>query len=810
MAAPTPNYIPVTAAPPTQLVDRVNLGMQLRRYWKLFTHRWFIVLLCVLVGTGYMGYKAYTIVDTYGAFAELALAMKVAKEGGGPTVIEPAFVERQLYNMQSSQLHAKIQEILDKEAEVEGTPGKWKHIGISPAANTGAAATFRLSATSTNAAYVAKYVQTWAKEFLNFRQNEIDQTYGKELVSTIQQINLLEKEETKARKELEDFQKTNNLATVRDALNVELKRYGNAVENHDAIVAQLRRLKATTEQEIAEGAFALTAKPLTERRAQEAVAANPDKESIDLALKFPEQSDYRKLTDELRGLTAQWKRYEQTLKPKHDLMVELAERIKAKEAEIKFQLGIIATKRENSIKDLEQQEKFQSQLVEESKARVTAMGSIDNEFKRLDAEINRVMTSLAQERQRKFDIQMVNNEKQPQFTVQNPGSPAAKTPQKKSKLIFNGFFAGLVVGIAIIYFLHRLDDRLELAEDIADVLEQPVLGQVPLVETKSKTAGQVIITRLHQHDMFAESLRGVRSCVILGVEEGTRKVLMVSSAVPGDGKTTFTVNFAATLAIAGHRVLLVDADLRRGNTHGYFGYSRENGLVDVLTGSSHWSDVLKETELKTLQVITSGKIPPNPGELLGGAPMAQFIKEARDNFDFVVVDCPPLTGLDDTFVLLNHSDGLLFVVRAGQTSMRFARAAINAVNQRGGRLLGVVLNGITADNPYYYYNYYYHSYYNKADQEPMVPVGSIPQPAQQMAAPRTPRYKTMSIEAVARVRTVGERPSSSQIGEEERVKAVAYKARRASRLTTASVPGSRPAAPPASPAQPPPEGDKAA
>ena len=223
---------------------------------------------------------------------------------------------------------------------------------------------------------------------------------------------------------------------------------------------------------------------------------------------------------------------------------------------------------------------------------------------------------------------------------------------------------------------------------------------------------------------------------------------VISSAVPGDGKTTFTVNFATTLAHAGNRVLLIDADLRRGNIHSYFDKSREPGLTDVLTGKLHWRDVVVPTELNNLELITTGPLPPNPGELLISPVMAQFLAEARETYDHILFDCPPLTGIDDTFCVVSLADGLIFVIKAGQTSMVFAKNALAAVRQRGASIIGIVVNGITTDHPAYYYNYYYHAYYSDNQTKTIDPATS--RPASKMAARRSAPPNSIQAEAQAR------------------------------------------------------------
>ena len=422
-------------------------------------------------------------------------------------------------------------------------------------------------------------------------------------------------------------------------------------------------------------------------------------------------------------------------------MVSLNDDIQKIERDMKFQLEDIEAKRLATIESLKKDEDALKRTIEPKRREVQEKQAILHEYTKLaddEANIKQVLDGL---RKALSALDMApSNEEQIVIGEVGYGNPAPVRPNR-SQMILAGLALGLGVGLTIIYLLGRLDDRLELAEDIEAELEEPVLGQIPLVDMKDLKDDRLLITHMDEHNMFSESIRGVRSAVMLGGKPGKKQVLLITSAVPGDGKTTFTVNFAVTLAIAGHRVLLVDADLRRGNTHNYFKDPREPGFSDVLLGELHWSDVVHQTEVKTLQAIHSGKLPSNPGELLISPVTRQFIDEVRQSFDYIIFDCPPLTAIDDAFSLVGLADGLLFVVRSGQTSMRFAKTALTTVRQRGANILGIVLNGITADNPYYYYKNYYHSYYSKGQPRP-VAAENLPVPAAKMAPPKVHRLKS--------------------------------------------------------------------
>ena len=141
----------------------------------------------------------------------------------------------------------------------------------------------------------------------------------------------------------------------------------------------------------------------------------------------------------------------------------------------------------------------------------------------------------------------------------------------------------------------------------------------------------------------------------------------------------------------------------------------ENGFSDVLEGRISLSEAIRGTSENGLFILTAGSRPANPSELLIGPKTKSVIAQLRKDFDYVIFDSPPVTAIDDTFSIAAFSDGLMFVVRAGVTSMKLAKVALNLVQQRGLNLMGLIINGVSSDNPYYYYtNYYYSSYYQRS------------------------------------------------------------------------------------------------
>ncbi len=748
MAAPPKTPPHSTAQHGTSLVDRVNVGMHIRRYLKVVARRWILFTLCVLGGGGYMAYKAYTTPDMFRAVSIISVAPRLRTVYASQLEYQEAldnFYEENL-NLIRGVVKDRAETKFAQRNPLAPLPPLFAQAGK-------VASSFQLSVDSTELASAKIYLTNWAREFIAYKNEVKDNTVAREAARTADEITRFTAKLEEARAAKEGFLRTNKIGSPSETGAAAQKRYDQAIDKYREIQTALKLEKGRTPKDIAEGATAgLRAPPPP----GEARTGNPG-EGEDPLARFATESKYSEMKLRLRAEESEMERLLVTLKTNHPFMKVIAGRIAQYQEGVEHQLDLIQEKREARIRYLEQQLIQYGSLKDQLLEDVQAKAAISYEYERLvkdEAQIEKHLEGL-QKQMLAFDKSSIDES---QFTVvqQAVQQPSAATPDRR-KMILQGFFFGLVAGLGLVYFLHRLDDRLEIAGDIEEALEEPVLGQIPQVETKSLKGKCILITNLDQYSFFAEAIRGVRSAVMLGTEGGKKQVLLVSSAVPGDGKTTFTVNFAATLALAGHRALLVDCDLRRGNTHNYFKHDREPGFSEVLAGEVHWRDVLKDTPAGALKVINSGRLPANPGELLLSPIVKQFLEEARQEFDYVVIDCPPLTAIDDAFSLIGLSDGLLFVVRAGQTSMRFAQSALAAVRQRGCSILGIVLNGITADNPYYYYNTYYHSYYTRGEGEK--PLSSAT-PGVRMAKPKG-RVHPSSITAGAKA-LAGESVSAAE------------------------------------------------
>ncbi|GAA5197548.1 polysaccharide biosynthesis tyrosine autokinase [Rugosimonospora acidiphila] len=277
------------------------------------------------------------------------------------------------------------------------------------------------------------------------------------------------------------------------------------------------------------------------------------------------------------------------------------------------------------------------------------------------------------------------------------------SPRPARNLTLAGLL-GLLAGVIGAILREQLDNTVRSTAILQRVASAAVLGQVPY-DGESKTTPLIVGSA--GQSLRAEALRKLRTNLrFVDIQEPSR-VIAVTSATQGEGKTTTCCNLAITLAETGSRVLLIDADLRRPKVGHYFGLASEVGLTDVLIGEVTVRAAAQPWGEKELYVLTSGSVPPNPSELLGSARMTDLLRELRDWVDIVIIDTPPLLSVTDGAVVSVQADGTLMVTRAGKTTQAQVTAAVRALQTVPARLLGCVLNMTKASraDAYYYKSY---------------------------------------------------------------------------------------------------------
>jgi capsular exopolysaccharide synthesis family protein len=306
---------------------------------------------------------------------------------------------------------------------------------------------------------------------------------------------------------------------------------------------------------------------------------------------------------------------------------------------------------------------------------------------------------------------------------------------------------GVFLGIGIVMLIQFLDRTIytpEQAEQLA-----PLLATIPVIESfdesvreKTGTNVQVIegpdaeykkiashlVTHFDPKSSVSEAYRALRTNVLFsgtyeaGSEGKLGKAYTVTSSSPKEGKSTTISNLAITIAQGGQKVLLIDTDLRRPVIHSIFGYNKEPGVTNYLVGRAAIADIIRNSPITNLDILTSGTIPPNPSELIGSQRMRDLLVELRKRYDIILFDSPPVIAVTDAQVLAKQTDGVILIISSGQTHIELARRAKQAIQKVDGKILGLVLNNFDMTSTYgSYYKYYryYNYYYDPKNNAPI-------------------------------------------------------------------------------------------
>jgi succinoglycan biosynthesis transport protein ExoP len=299
-------------------------------------------------------------------------------------------------------------------------------------------------------------------------------------------------------------------------------------------------------------------------------------------------------------------------------------------------------------------------------------------------------------------------------------------PQRPNWILYPAIALGLglLLGIPFALAVDSWDDAIVTVDQIEKIGWVPVIGLIPLFRTEdrappSNVGGDSLgrgVGSLEQSPLLtrsnyqvAESYRALRTAILLSIVDEPLRVLLMTSPLGGDGKTTTCYNTAVCFAQQGKRVLLVDADMRKPRAHLLFHAQQAPGLSEVLTGIAEFGNVISSHEkLANLYLLPSGTLPPNPADLISSKRFDALLQEASKQFDMVIIDSPPILMVTDPVILSTKTDGTIVVVSSRKTTRQVLKRSAEILSRSGGRKLGIVLNAMDTSSMEYYYSYGYY------------------------------------------------------------------------------------------------------
>jgi len=375
---------------------------------------------------------------------------------------------------------------------------------------------------------------------------------------------------------------------------------------------------------------------------------------------------------------------------------------------------------EKSYQEVIDNEKSLRSLMEQQKSEAIELSKIEVEYRPLAraAEQNSKMYGIISTRQKEIDItgpMKTNNVRVLERAIV-PGSPVRPNPIQN---LMMGLMIGLGSGVALAFAIEALDNTLKTQADVEQFLGVPVLGLVPVIGGNNEPT-ELVGDDLRQRDLgvfldpksvAAECCRSIRTNILFMSPDRPIRTMVITSPSPQEGKTTTAVNLGVTMAEAGGRVLIVDTDMRRPRLHRSFGVGNQTGISTVIVGKATLEEAIKHTDVPNLDVLTCGPVPPNPSELLHTDRFAAVLADCAKLYDRIVLDSPPTSAVTDPAVLGNLVDGVVLIIKAGETTRDSAMHARRQLGSAKARVIGVIVNAIDFSNPAYGYEYYYRNYY---------------------------------------------------------------------------------------------------
>ena len=375
---------------------------------------------------------------------------------------------------------------------------------------------------------------------------------------------------------------------------------------------------------------------------------------------------------------------------------------------------------EKSYTELVDNEKSLKTFMEQEKNDAIELSKIEVEYRPLmrASQQNDKMYSLIASRQKEIDItgpMKTNNVRVLERAIV-PSTPVRPKPVQNLML---GLLMGLGTGVALAFAIEALDNTLKTQADVEQFLGVPVLGLVPVIGV-SNEPNEAVAENLRERDLgvfldpksvAAECCRSIRTNILFMSPDRPIRTMVITSPSPQEGKTTTAVNLGVTMAEAGGRVLIIDTDMRRPRLHRSFGVGNQAGISTVIVGKATLEEAIKHTDVPNLDVLPCGPVPPNPSELLHTDRFGVVLAECAKLYDRVILDSPPTSAVTDPAVLGNLVDGVIMIIKAGETTRDSAMHARRQLAAAKARLIGVVVNAIDFSNPAYGYEYYYRNYY---------------------------------------------------------------------------------------------------
>lgn len=562
----------------------------------------------------------------------------------------------------------------------------------------------------------SRFANVLAEEFIDFRNEQrIDESQNN-VIDLTQKANRIRDELRKAEEKLQAYRQANNLLFSSD-------NQGNfaaaQVRTLELVAAQVRNERMLLEYQqpfFADASDDIVLRSLLGETPSSAVATNSVSNKGPEALierNLVQNTGWSQIQRQRAQLQSRIAAMQAKFTDNHPDMVRAVQEMADLDRRLEVELQFAMEEFQSKIDTLTIKEKAIGQVKLDWEEKARAIAGKEDELSLYRKNVNRLESLYEVIFNKLKDVEISFGSDTETLQIMERARPAGSPVSSRPvQIIFLAALIGLAVGVVLVFGLEYIDDSIRYPEEVGDILGMPFFGVIPSANWDPDDLNSHMLSNIDQKSGLSEAYRNVRSAMLFSgaVKKGT--ALAFTSAVPKEGKTTTCLNLSVSFAQAGARVLLVDADMRRGELHKFFGLEGGRGLADILAGNSKPESLIQRTGIPNLDLVATGPFPPNPAELLLRPEFTLFVEQVKRSYDYVFFDCPPVMAVSESAVMASLADACIFVVWAGQTSRKLSQMSVRVLRDRGANLIGCVLNNLEFGRVGYYYYSTYYGYYD--------------------------------------------------------------------------------------------------
>jgi len=677
---------------------------------------WWVVPVAVSLGIAYKAVESYFEAPNYRSDAQMMVSGRISLPENELYAEERAnFFGTQIELMQSDQVKSRAVErvkLIKPEAyqsleKTEEFLDKGRRSLKLDADVKDDTSIFTLKAVTPDREFSRAFLDAVMAEYINRRSEMRAKTSEQTYDAIAARIKALEEEIDQNEDAIVEFQRENNIVFIQEQGSAAGTYLADLKRRLAELKTESRTLSSISDSSEIEQLMLKGAQPDSESADNTFVSAVGSKE---------DNEKYSLAKEELEQLKADLEEFEIYLKPKHPKIIGLKNQIERTSNQLEIlrrqafeRIGERKLVIERRIENLNDEIEIWEQSALEN-------GRLIAEFERLQSRLERSKAAYERNQEALRAIDTGQSLSQESVSVLEQASPAYPAGRGVVVRFAEGAVYGLVLAVGVLALISFLDNRIFSATDITGHFDEPLLGAIPFEKNNDGDQSTILLRKSDDRYIFAEACRNLRTSVFfMGDESWKPSVFAVTSAIPSEGKSTVSANLAVALSFSHSKVLLVDADLRRGRLHKLLNLNFDSGLTDVLQGRQELEQVVQHSSYDNLDFVSIGGHPDHPAELLMSDHMEKLIKQARQHYDFIVFDTAPILATDDTTSFAPFVDAVLFTVRCSFTHLRQIKPAIARLKERSTNVDGIILNYVDTRQPGYYY-YRYSEYYTNTQK----------------------------------------------------------------------------------------------